>query len=140
MLSTRLKTIAPGPRLELNDGTAVAATHILIAVGRKPPATDLALNATGVDVDDKLVAGRRRLLGNLAGGRILGATTLADRAGELIHEPALAMAIRMFTGRLAATSHAYPTWSMAVQLAAAQFFMPVDGRSARTVTAITEGA
>jgi hypothetical protein len=60
------------------------------------------------------------------GGRILGATIVAERAGELIHEPALAMATGMFTGRLAATSHAYPTWSMAVQLAAAQFFMSVD--------------
>ncbi|TDO30416.1 hypothetical protein EV643_13830 [Kribbella sp. VKM Ac-2527] len=50
------------------------------------------------------------------------------------------MATRMFTGRLAATSHAYPTWSMAVQLAAAQFFMTIDGRTARTVSAITERA
>jgi len=241
-LSTSLKTVAPGLRLELDDGTEVTATHLLIAVGRKPPATDLALGAAGVDVDDrgyirtdkhlattargiyaagditgrmqfthaahamgrlaagnalgrwpktyreegtpqvtftdpeiaqvgiltahaptgariaelpmsgldraltagaadgfvKLIAGRRALLGNLGGGRVLGATIVAERAGELIHEPALAMATGMFTGRLAATSHAYPTWSMAVQLAAAQFFMPVDGRSARTVTAITE--
>jgi len=58
---------------------------------------------------------------DLGGGRVLGATIVAERAGELIHEPALAMATGMFTGRLAATSHAYPTWSMAVQLAAAQF-------------------
>lgn len=243
-LSTGLKSIAPGPRLELGDGTAVTATHLLVAVGRKPPATDLALGTAGVDVDDrgyirtdkhlatsargiyaagditgrlqlthaahamgrlaasnalgrwpgtfreggvprvtftdpeiaqvgilaidaptgariaelpmsgldraltagaadgfvKLIAGRRCLLGNLGGGRILGATIVAERAGELIHEPALAMATGMFTGRLAATSHAYLAWSIAVQLAAAQFFMTIDGRSARTVTAITERA
>ncbi|WP_020388699.1 dihydrolipoyl dehydrogenase family protein [Kribbella catacumbae] len=243
-LSTRLKSVVQGPRLELDDGTSLAATHILIAAGRRPPAVDLGLGAAGVDVDHrgyirtdqhlattargiyaagdvtgrlqlthaahamgrlaaanalsrrpniyredvvprvtftdpevaqvgilatnaprrariaelpmsgldraltagavdgfvKLVAGRRRLLGNAGGGRILGATIVAERAGELIHEPALAMATRMFTGRLAATSHAYPTWSMAVQLAAAQFFMTVDGRTARTVTAITEQA
>ncbi len=228
----------------MDDGTTLAATHILVAVGRKPSASDLALEAAGVEVDDrgyirtdrhlgtaargiyaagditgrmqlthaahamgrlaasnalghqsktyredgipqvtfadpeiaqvgiltahaptsarvaelpmsaldraltagaddgfiKLVAGRRRLLGNLGGGRILGATIVAERAGELIHEPALAMATRMFTGPLAATSHAYPTWSMAVQLAAAQFFITVDGRTARTVSAITERA
>jgi len=243
-LSTLLKSVVPGPRLELDDGTSVAATHILIAAGRRPPAVDLGLAAAGVDVDHrgyirtdkylaatargiyaagdvtgrlqlthaahamgrlaagnalsrlpntyredvvprvtftdpevaqvgilatdaprhariaelpmsgvdraltagavdgfvKLIAGRRRLLGNAGGGRILGATIVAERAGELIHEPALAMATRMFTGRLAATSHAYPTWSTAVQLAAAQFFMTVDGRTARTVSAITERA
>ncbi|WP_306357924.1 MULTISPECIES: NAD(P)/FAD-dependent oxidoreductase [unclassified Nocardia] len=70
----------------------------------------------------KLIAGPRRILGMVGGGRILGATIVAARAGELIHEPALAMRTGMFTGRLAQTVHAYPTWSMAVQQAAAQFF------------------
>jgi pyruvate/2-oxoglutarate dehydrogenase complex dihydrolipoamide dehydrogenase (E3) component len=243
-LSTRVTAVAPGPRLELDDGTTVAATHLLVAVGRKPSPTDVALDAAEVEVDDrgyirtdkhlattargiyaagditgrmqlthaahamgrlaagnalgrwqgtfreggipqvtftdpeiahvgilaadapsgarvaelpmsaldraltagaddgfiKLVAGPRRLLGNLGGGRLLGATVVAERAGELIHEPTLAMATGMFTGRLAATSHAYPTWSSAVQLAAAQFFMTIDGRTARTVSAITERA
>jgi hypothetical protein len=37
----------------------------------------------------------------------------------------------MFTGRLAQTTHAYPTWSVAIQQAAAQFFMKLDGRTAR---------
>ena len=241
-LSATLMTVSPGPRLQLDDGTAVTATHVLVAVGRTPPAADLALGAAGVETDDrdyvttdrhlattargiyaagdvtgrmqlthaayqmgrlaagnalgrwpkayredvipqvtftdpevaqvgilatnapndariaelpmsaldraqtagaidgfvKLVAGRRRLLGNLGGGRLLGATVVAERAGECIHEPALAMATGMFTGRLAAASHAYPTWSMAVQLAAAQFFTRLDGRTARTVSAITE--
>ena len=49
----------------------------------------------------------------------------------MIHEPALAMATGMFTGRLATTTHAYPTWSYGLQLAAAQFFMPVAGHQAR---------
>jgi pyruvate/2-oxoglutarate dehydrogenase complex dihydrolipoamide dehydrogenase (E3) component len=101
---------------------------------------DRALTAGADSGFIKLVAGRRHLLGNLGGGRVLGATIVAERAGELIHEPTLAMATGMFTGRLATTSHAYPTWSMAVQLAAAQFFMTIDGRSARTVTGITEQA
>ncbi|MFU8853679.1 dihydrolipoyl dehydrogenase family protein [Micromonospora sp. SL1-18] len=79
----------------------------------------------------KLLAGPRPLLRNLGGGRILGATIVAARAGEMIHEPALAMETRMFTGRLAAATHAYPTWSYGIQLTAAQFFMPVAGRHAR---------
>jgi hypothetical protein len=41
------------------------------------------------------------------------------------------MRARMFTGRLAQASHAYPTWSVAVQQAAAQFFFEIGGRRAR---------
>jgi pyruvate/2-oxoglutarate dehydrogenase complex dihydrolipoamide dehydrogenase (E3) component len=78
-----------------------------------------------------IVAGRRRVLGNAGGGRVLGATIVAARAGEMIHEPALAMRTGMFTGRLAQTTHAYPTWSLSIQQAAAQFFGPYGGRTAR---------
>jgi pyruvate/2-oxoglutarate dehydrogenase complex dihydrolipoamide dehydrogenase (E3) component len=79
----------------------------------------------------KLIAGPRLLLRDAGGGRILGATIVASRAGELIHEPTLAMRTRMFTGRLAQTVHAYPSWSVAVRQAAAQFFFEIDGRRAR---------
>jgi hypothetical protein len=37
----------------------------------------------------------------------------------------------MFTGRLAQTTHPYPTWSLAIQQAAAQFFGEYGGRKAR---------
>jgi pyruvate/2-oxoglutarate dehydrogenase complex dihydrolipoamide dehydrogenase (E3) component len=83
----------------------------------------------------KLVAGPRRALRGIGGGQVLGATIMAGRAGELIHEVALAMRTRMFTGRLAQTTHASPTWSVAVQQAAAQFFMDYGGRRARPATA-----
>lgn len=79
----------------------------------------------------KLIAGPRRVLGNLGGGRILGATIVAERGGELADEVALAMRTRMFTGRLAQTVHAYPTWSWALQKTAAQFFFEFEGRRAR---------
>jgi pyruvate/2-oxoglutarate dehydrogenase complex dihydrolipoamide dehydrogenase (E3) component len=92
---------------------------------------DRAVAAGRTDGFVKLLAGPRPLLANLGGGRILGATIVAARAGEMIHEPALAMATGMFTGRLAAATHAYPTWSYGIQLAAAQFFLPVAGRHAR---------
>src|SRR5260370_20605575 len=72
-----------------------------------------------------IIAGRRRVLGTAGGGRVLGATIVAARAGEMIHEPALAMRTGMFTGPLAQTVHAYPTRSLAIQPAAAQFFRPV---------------
>jgi pyruvate/2-oxoglutarate dehydrogenase complex dihydrolipoamide dehydrogenase (E3) component len=79
----------------------------------------------------KLIAGPRPILRTVGGGRLLGATIVASRAGELIHEPTLAMRTRMFTGRLAQTVHAYPSWSIAVREAAAQFFVEIGGRRAR---------
>ncbi|NKQ55656.1 FAD-dependent oxidoreductase [Amycolatopsis sp. K13G38] len=79
----------------------------------------------------KLLAGPRRLLGHAGGGRVLGATIVAERAGEMIHEPALAMATGMFTGRLAQAVHAYPSWSLAIQQTAAQFVGGHGGRTAR---------
>ena len=80
-----------------------------------------------------IVAGPRRLLRNAGGGRILGATIVAPRAGEMIAEIVLAMRTGAFTGRLAQASHAYPTWSSGVQKAAAQFFGEIEGRRARRV-------
>ena len=80
-----------------------------------------------------IVAGPRRWLRNAGGGRILGATIVAPRAGEMIQEIVLAMRTKAFAGRLAQASHAYPTWSSGVQKAAAQFFGEIDGRQARPV-------
>lgn len=97
------------------------------------PMTDVdrAVTAGRTDGFVKLINGPRTVLRGAGGGRILGATIVADRAGELIHEAALAMRTRMFTARLAQTVHAYPTWSSAVQQAAAQFFVEIQGRRSR---------
>lgn len=70
----------------------------------------------------KIVIARRRLLGWTGGGRVVGAQVVGPAAGELIHEPALAIRTGMFAGRLAQLIHAYPTTSMAVQQAASQLF------------------
>jgi hypothetical protein len=59
----------------------------------------------------------------------------ASRAGEMIAELALAMRAGMFTGRLAQTTRAYPTWSLGIQQAAAQFFGEYAGRTARPARA-----
>lgn len=79
----------------------------------------------------KIIAGPRKVLRRTGGGQILGATIVAPRAGEMIHEVAVAMRTKMFTGRLAQTVHAYPTWSYGIQKAAGQFFGEVEGRTAR---------
>jgi pyruvate/2-oxoglutarate dehydrogenase complex dihydrolipoamide dehydrogenase (E3) component len=79
----------------------------------------------------KLIAGPRRAIGRAGGGVLLGATAVAPVGAELVHEVALAMRARLFTGRLAQTVHTYPSWSIAVQQAAAQFFFEIEGRAAR---------
>ena len=79
----------------------------------------------------KLIAGPRRATKNLAGGRLLGATIVAARAGEMIAIPTLAIATGMFSARLALTVQAYPTWTLGVRQAAAQLFIESGGRRAR---------
>jgi pyruvate/2-oxoglutarate dehydrogenase complex dihydrolipoamide dehydrogenase (E3) component len=79
----------------------------------------------------KLIAGPKRITRGLFGGQLIGATIVAPRAGEMIHEIALAVRVGMFTGRLAQTVHAYPSWSYGIQKAAGQFFGDVEGRTAR---------
>ncbi|MGH2758005.1 MAG: NAD(P)/FAD-dependent oxidoreductase, partial [Actinomycetota bacterium] len=75
----------------------------------------------------KLIGAKRRVLGNAGGGRLMGATIVCARGGELVNEAALAIQTRMFLGRLAQTIHAYPTWSTALRQTAAQFFGYGDG-------------
>lgn len=97
---------------------------------------DRAITAGRTDGFVKIIAGPRPLTGGLGGGRVLGATIVASRAGEMINEVALAMRAGVFTGRLAQTTHAYPTWSLGIQQAAAQFFASgYGGRTARPARA-----
>ena len=79
----------------------------------------------------KVIVGPRFVLGDLAGGRILGATVVANRGGELIHEASIAMRTGMFPARLVLATHAYPTWSMAIPKALGQLFVEIEGRRAR---------
>ncbi len=92
---------------------------------------DRALTDDATDGFVKLIAAPKRLTRSAFGGRLVGATIVADRAGEMIHGPALAARTGMFVGRLAQTTVAYPTWSTAIQQAAGQFFQPVNGLAAR---------
>lgn len=79
----------------------------------------------------KLIAGPRVASRRVFGGRIIGATIVAPRAGEMIAEVALAMRAGMFPARIAQAVHAYPSWSSGVQKAAAQFVIEIEGRKAR---------
>lgn len=94
------------------------------------------------EVDRAVAAGRtrgfvqlitvpRRGSRHVGGGKIAGATIVAERAGEMLSEVALAMRTRMFPARLVMTTHAYPTWSTAIQQATAQLFGEYGGRTWR---------
>jgi pyruvate/2-oxoglutarate dehydrogenase complex dihydrolipoamide dehydrogenase (E3) component len=79
----------------------------------------------------KIITGPLGPLGYLGGGQVIGATIVAPHAGEMIHELALAVQTKMFVGRLAQTVHAYPTVSLGIRSAAAQFFYTEGGRRSR---------
>lgn len=79
----------------------------------------------------KLVAGPHNVVRGIGGGQLLGGTVVCPTGGDVVAELALAMRTRMITGRLAQAVHAYPTWSLAVREAAAQFFFSYKGREAR---------
>ena len=51
---------------------------------------------------------------------LLGATIVSPRAGEMIHELAVAIQNNLTTQNIAETIHAFPTWSEAVRVACAK--------------------
>ena len=53
-------------------------------------------------------------------GQVLGGSIIAPRAGEMIHEIALAVKADLHVRTIAETIHAFPTWSEAVKLTARQ--------------------
>ena len=118
-------------RVGLSEAEAAGKTGRARVAFLPMSAVDRALAAQRTEGFVKLIAGRRGVLGGTGGGVLLGATVVAPRAGEMVHELVLAMSTRMFAGRLAQAVHAYPTWSTAVRQAAAQFFFEVEGRRAR---------
>ena len=70
----------------------------------------------------KLVTARRRVVGRMGGGILVGAHIVGPHAGEIIHEAVIAMQARVFAGRLAQAIHAYPAAAVGMQQAASQLF------------------
>lgn len=97
---------------------------------------DRAVVAGRTDGYIKLIAAPNPVIGSAGGGRLVGASIVAERAGEMIAELALAIQFRAFVGQLAMTTHPYPTWSYGIQKAAGQFFAAIEGRSARPARAV----
>jgi pyruvate/2-oxoglutarate dehydrogenase complex dihydrolipoamide dehydrogenase (E3) component len=117
-------------RVGLTEEAAAAIPGARVA---ELPLTELdrAITAGRTDGYIKLIVAPRRGVGQLGGGRLVGATIVADRAGEMIAVPTLALRTGMLPARLALTVQAYPTWSLGVRQAAAQLFVETGGRRAR---------
>ena len=49
----KVERVSSGPTLHLSDGSTIAGTHLLVAVGRQPATQDLGLDRLGVQVDDR---------------------------------------------------------------------------------------
>ena len=73
-------------------------------------------------------------------GKVLGATIVAGRAGEMIHEWVLAMDKSLKLGDLAESIHVYPTYSIgSMQLAASHRVEQVlAGNSGRLVRGLAK--
>jgi pyruvate/2-oxoglutarate dehydrogenase complex dihydrolipoamide dehydrogenase (E3) component len=61
-------------------------------------------------------------------GRLIGASIVAPRAGELIHELGLAIALGATAAQVAGLVHAFPTFSEAIQAACADVKLPTRTR------------
>ncbi len=92
--------------LALASGGEVTADRVLVATGRRPVTGDLGVEAAGVRLDQR---------GHVVTDRHLATTARGIYAAQ--------------------ATHAYPTWSLAIQQAAAQFFGELGGRTARDARA-----
>ncbi len=92
---------------------------------------DRAITEGRTDGFIKLIAAPGTLTRHVLGGKLVGATIVADRAGEMIHGPTLAVRLGMYVGRLAQVTVPYPSWTTGVQQAAGMFFQPISGLEAR---------
>ncbi|MBO0710013.1 MAG: FAD-dependent oxidoreductase, partial [Acetobacteraceae bacterium] len=70
----------PGPALVLADGTRIAGSHLLIAVGRRPNLDDLGLDAGGISAGPGGIATDRGLR-SLTNRRVFAVGDIADPEG-----------------------------------------------------------
>lgn len=96
--------------LELTDGTSLAFDRILVAVGRIPATEGLALEAVGVQTDERgaiVVDDRLRTTGDriFAGGDVIGGLQFTHVAG---YHALVAMANGLFRARQKAERHWTP--------------------------------
>ncbi|MFC5382068.1 dihydrolipoyl dehydrogenase family protein [Aquipuribacter nitratireducens] len=101
--------------------------------------TDRSRTQSATDGYVKLVAGPRRLAPHRLLDEVVGMTAVSPHAGELAHTAALAMRTRMLAARLAQTVAPYPTYSLALRIAAARLFSTFAGQTWRPARASEDG-
>lgn len=94
-------------------------------------ANDRALAAGEPEGFVRLIARPTLIIKHKAGGKVIGATIVGGRAGEMINEVALIMRSNAYGFRLAQTVRAYPSWSTVMQKAATRWFYQYEGKGAR---------
>lgn len=93
--------------------------------------TDRSRTSSDTDGYVKLVVAPGRVAGPAALDRVVGLTAVCPHAGELAGTAALAMRTGMLAARLAQTIAPYPTYSLALRIAAARLFGTVGGTTWR---------
>jgi pyruvate/2-oxoglutarate dehydrogenase complex dihydrolipoamide dehydrogenase (E3) component len=94
--------------------------------------TDRSRTESSTDGYVKLVVGPRRLAPHRLLDEVVGLTAVSPHGGELAHTAALAMRTRMLAARLAQTVAPYPTYSLALRIAAARLFGTFAGQTWRS--------
>lgn len=93
--------------------------------------TDRSRTAASTEGYVKLVVGPRRVAPHRLLDEVVGLTAVSPHGGELAHTAALAMRTRMLAARLAQTVAPYPTYSLALRIAAARLFGTFAGQTWR---------
>ncbi|MBI2589486.1 NAD(P)/FAD-dependent oxidoreductase [Candidatus Berkelbacteria bacterium] len=87
------------------------------------------INSLGRALTDGTGEGFVKLLVDPQEGKILGSTIVSPRAGELIHEVALAMKVQADVRQIADLIHAFPTYSEAISSAAHRAVQTLKSRT-----------
>ncbi|MBI4032635.1 NAD(P)/FAD-dependent oxidoreductase [Candidatus Berkelbacteria bacterium] len=96
-----------------------AKREIVVGLGQVAP--------LGRALTDDEPEGVVKVVADAQTGEVLGGSIACVRAGEMIHELALAMQARLSVERIAETIHAFPTYSEAVLVAAADAVAQLEG-------------
>ncbi len=115
----------------IENGESVSNPEKLRVVEFDLTKSDRDIVAKSTDGYIKLIAAPRRFTGFLLGGRIVGATVVSPRAGEVINQISMLIALKTPLARAVFTVFAYPTFSTPLRSAISRFFIKVDGEGWR---------
>ena len=116
----------------VESGHNVARSEKLRVVEFELSKSDRDILAKSSDGYIKLIAAPRRFTRFLLGGRLVGASVVSPRAGEIINQISMLVALKTPLARAVFTVFAYPTFSTPLRSAISRFFIKVDGEGWRS--------